>query len=358
MGAGNRGAGPGGPPEAFYAEVITQDLLSDIGFVPTGGTVDVDWGDGSFVTGLSGSITGAPLAPGPVVIKSDNTITRITFDYNAGNGYGNTNLKNIDIVNSSTLTDASFICQNITPLETFSMADGSNITTFEEAFRGCTDLTSFTVVNNDMSSAEEVSSAWKDCSSLTSFPLIEFSSTASPNSWDGGTYFTNAWEGCSSLTLFPAIDFKFGWQFTNLFSGCTGLTSISAINIGDADFWLPAQAIESGVNYEIRTVDGTDYTAVGAPDNNIGTTFLSTGFGGGLGGTGHVYYADASANIGTGIFASCTSLVCIASVNTSNIASDKSVFSNTPLLTSPSAGEQTSIETFPGLDYVNGSPCP
>jgi hypothetical protein len=40
---------------------------------------------------------------------------------------------------------------------------------------------------------------------------------------------------------------------------------------------IAATAMINGTNYVILTVDGTDYTLVGAPNNNIGTVFTKSG---------------------------------------------------------------------------------
>jgi len=46
---------------------------------------------------------------------------------------------------------------------------------------------------------------------------------------------------------------------------------------------INATAITTGMGYRITTVDDTDYTLIGSPDNNIGTDFIATGVGTGTG---------------------------------------------------------------------------
>jgi hypothetical protein len=46
---------------------------------------------------------------------------------------------------------------------------------------------------------------------------------------------------------------------------------------------LPAREIVIGKSYTIESVGTTDFTTIGAADNNIGTTFTATGFGSGTG---------------------------------------------------------------------------
>lgn len=68
---------------------------------------------------------------------------------------------------------------------------------------------------------------------------------------------------------------------------------------------VSSTALVSGVEYEILTVSGADYTTVGAADNNIGTRFTATGTS--AGGTGTVYEVFTSASF-TVVYSSSRSL--------------------------------------------------
>ena len=302
----------GGPPEPFYATVtavtITLGMQINISH-----DCDVDWGDGNFVPETAGLVSIATVLGTNIIIKSDNNVTSILFDR-----LFTQNFKIIDIINSSTLTTCLNMCSSCTTLESFTMADASNVLSFNNAFSWCAALTTFTITNLDasacidftsffysctnlatmpaisMSSAITMVQTWRGCTSLTTMPLLDISSTQGV----GVKTLENAWDGCTSLTSFPLIDFSTYTNFNRTFKG-TAIASLPAIN----------------------TVSGLQFA---------------------------------------GMFENCTSLVCLSTLNTSNATvNPASLFSNTPLLVAPNGTEQTSLATVPpGLDYTNGSACP
>ena len=68
-------------------------------------------------------------------------------------------------------------------------------------------------------------------------------------------------------------------------SGNTTGNSNTAIGRGAMEVSISTNAVDivAGTTYQIYTVGTTDFTAIGAPDNNVGTTFLATGAGTGTG---------------------------------------------------------------------------
>jgi hypothetical protein len=99
-------------------------------------------------------------------------------------------------------------------------------TNLANAWRGASNMTTFTCPFSVTSSVTNFDVAWQDSSSLVSFPLLDFSS---------GTTFTVAWFSCSSLTTFPANMFDttgtlVSSAFTNAWFGCA-LTAQSIENI-------------------------------------------------------------------------------------------------------------------------------
>ena len=117
--------------------------------------------------------------------------------------------------------------RSCTSLTSFPLIDTSSGTNFGNALRNCTSLTSFPLI--DTSSGTNFSYAWRYCTSLTSFPLIDTSS---------GTDFAYSWFNCNSLQDFPAGFFD-NWNpssissgvFNNTWDGCSSLTSQSVENI-------------------------------------------------------------------------------------------------------------------------------
>lgn len=58
---------------------------------------------------------------------------------------------------------------------------------------------------------------------------------------------------------------------------------VSTTGTGTFLYSLPAREIVIGQSYTIESVGTSDFTTIGAADNNIGTTFTATGFGSGTG---------------------------------------------------------------------------
>jgi len=98
--------------------------------------------------------------------------------------------------------------------------DGSStLTTFDHAWHGCSNLTSFPLL--DTGSATNFYAAWNICSNLTSFPLLDTSS---------GTDFGYAWNSCRNLTSFPLLDTSSGTNFDGAWASCFGLASFPLLD--------------------------------------------------------------------------------------------------------------------------------
>lgn len=97
------------------------------------------------------------------------------------------------------------------------------VTSFFQAFDGCSALTSFPLL--DTSAGTQFTYAWRDCSSLTSFPLLDTSA---------GTHFVNSWDHCIGLTSFPLLDTSSGIDFSYAWFECTGLTSFPLLDLSSA----------------------------------------------------------------------------------------------------------------------------
>lgn len=126
----------------------------------------------------------------------------------------------------------------------YTTAKTQNITNFNSAWKNCTSLTAFPLI--DTSKGTTFNSTWSNCNKLTSFPAI--------NTLSGTTFF-GAWSSCRSLSSFPLLDFTTPriWQtlpggdpFRSSFNGCTSLTSFDCkincipsipTNVGFADGW-------------------------------------------------------------------------------------------------------------------------
>jgi len=109
-----------------------------------------------------------------------------------------------------------------------------------------------------VSSGTNFANAWRDCSGLTSFPVLDVSS---------GTNFTGAWRGCFGLTTFPVVDVSIGTDFTGTWFDCSGLTTFPVLDLSSGtdftDAWRYCTALV--------TFDGT--MLAGSPCTNFTNAF-------------------------------------------------------------------------------------
>ena len=190
----------------------------------------------------------------------------------------------------TSFTEAGNQTQNVTvfaeawrgcsALTSFPLINTSSGTTFFATWFGCSSLTSFPLVNTSL--AANLQSAWQDCASLTSFPSINTSScTIFYATWYGcssltsfpllntsaGTTFTFAWYNCSSLTSFPLIDTSSGVSFDSAWRFCSGLTS------------FPLLDTSSGVNFQSAWETCSSLTSFPLLDTSSGTNFQAAWIG-------------------------------------------------------------------------------
>ena len=143
---------------------------------------------------------------------------------------------------------------------------GANLgTVLANAWYGASNMTSFVCAFDVTSGVTSFDTAWRDCTSLTSFSLINTSS---------GVAFLNAWRGCSSLTNFPANMFDttgtlVTTAFQDTWSNCA-LTAQSIENILVSLDTNGASNINLGINGGTNAAKTTwSAAAVTAYDNLI-----------------------------------------------------------------------------------------
>jgi hypothetical protein len=143
---------------------------------------------------------------------------------------GCSSLTTFPLLNTSSGTNFGNAWYNCTSLTSFPLLNTSSGTNFGGAWYNCTNLTSFPLLNT--SSGTSFSNAWRNCINLTSFPLLNTSS---------GTNFSQTWNTCSSLTSFPLLDTSSGTNFSQTWNNCSSLTSFPA-NMFDTTGTLIATA--------------------------------------------------------------------------------------------------------------------
>ena len=168
------------------------------------GTVDyeAEWGDGNVEISTLNTLPHTYAAGDySVVVYSDGVYRPYFFNVTADV----TQITSVAIGSGADLgTILTFAWYGASNMTTFTcpFSVTSSVTSFRQAWRGCTNLTSFPLLNT--SSGTNFDAAWYGCNSLTSFPLIDTSS---------GTNFSFAWYGCTSLTSFPLLDTSSGTSF-------------------------------------------------------------------------------------------------------------------------------------------------
>jgi hypothetical protein len=313
-------------PNGLYAQFTSQNTV-DTCEIFHNASVDIDSGSGFVTYAGSGtasfvpSTTSITLRGTPGSVATEIRLESDTFlNANLNDADNLTNLSNFANNNTLLLTFAANNTSNIglmvnafnnTSLGSFPLIDTSNVVSFDRAWQGC-NFSTFPLI--DTSAASQFDSAWKDCSNLTSFPAIDTSNA---------TNLRQAWQDCSGITSFPALNTANVTNFQDTWEGCSSMTSIGAMNVS------------SGQNFDRTFQSCSSLTSM--PDLN---TIAGTSF--------------------TSMFNGCTNLVCLTGIDTTGASSFpiSGMFSNCTSLTAPTAGEQTSLTTTPGLNYTNAGSCP
>ena len=235
--------------------------------LPTTGTgynYDITTSDGQVITGLTSGTTITFPTTGTYDVFISGAFPRFYFN-NGGDKDKLLDIKNFGIyaLGSTNQAGAFDGCSNLV-ISATDIGHFENVTNFSLAWRDCSSLTSFPLINT--SSATDFSSAWVRCSSLTSFPLIDTSS---------GTNFVATWASCSSLTSFPAnaFDTNIATDYTSAFT----TTNLTTQSIDDILVSLVASGVLNGTFNQSRgqAPSATGQTAI-ATLTNRGWTITTT----------------------------------------------------------------------------------
>lgn len=245
-----------------YQFAITGPTTWDIGITTTDGNwslrtgstcnYDVDWGDGQTDTNVSAtgtfvkSHTYASSGSYTVKVKLNSGVFWPRFDYTTGSS--NTEVISLGATPpgwsfGTSLSSAFSTTSSLSSVS--SSLDVSYVTNFLSAWRSCTSLTSFPLINT--SSGVFFGSAWNGCNNLTSFPLINTSS---------GVNFTSAWQNCSALTSFPALNLSNATQLDFAWLGCSALTNFSVTSANKCtNFYVAWYNCSNLVNFPANFFD-------------------------------------------------------------------------------------------------------
>ena len=97
--------------------------------------------------------------------------------------------------------------------------DTSNVTTMNNMFHSCTNLTTIPLLNTI--NVNVMTGMFYSCSSLTAIPLLNTSNVTAMDSM---------FHGCTSLTTIPSLNTINVTLMSRMFAGCTSLTTIPLLN--------------------------------------------------------------------------------------------------------------------------------
>jgi hypothetical protein len=327
-------------------------------------SVSIDWGDGITETytgsAANTTITHTYETAGLYLVS----ITGVFENLKLGNFTGSqasdlaSVLQNSPDWSPTNLTDLYNGCSLITSDSLDDFPDTSLITQFLRAFRDCTSLTSFPLINT--AAGTNFTQAWFGCSSLTSFPLINTAAgTNFSNAWSScasltsfplintaaGTIFTQSWSGCTSLTSFPLINTAAGTNFTQAWFGCSSLTSFPLINTAAgtnfSNAWSSCSSLTSfplintaaGTNFFQAWLGCTSLTSFPLINTAAGTNFTQAWFGCSSLTSFPLINTAAGTNF-FGAFTNCSSLTSFPLINTAAGTSFQSAWTGCVSLTS------------------------
>lgn len=130
------------------------------------------------------------------------------------------NLQVIPLLDTSSATDMDYMFDNCTNLQTVSLLDTSSVTSMSGTFSNCTNLQTIPLLNT--SKVTEMSSTFSNCTNLQTVPLLDTSSVTRM----GGMF-----RGCSNLTSIPLLDTSSASNISGTFSNCPLLSDDSLNNI-------------------------------------------------------------------------------------------------------------------------------
>ena len=337
-------------------EAVTPGTV-DYNFGIAGGTVDIDWGDGTSNTAVSTNTTHTYSSPGYYVV----TISQGTSFFKPDIGLQEISVEHESVEGGGFWSNTmGYAAQDASNLKRWGSVDLGNVTSFVESWANCSSLTSFPVI--DTSSGETFFRAWLLCSSLTNFPLIDTSS---------GTNFGQAWQNCSSLTSFPLIDTSSGTNLGQAWQNCSSLKSFPLINTAAATTLLNAWGDCSNLDNVANAGQATSFPLIDTSNvTDFGAAWRAC--------SSLTSFPLLDTSSGTNFFSSwrqCSSLASFPAIDTSlgtnfSLAWDGNAFSTFPALNFSSATSMgytwngcSNLTEFPALSaaqrfssaMVNGS---
>ena len=332
----------------------------------------IDWGDGgptSSTTTFNDNRAHTYATAGTYTISITGTFPHVSFRYGSGGSTANAQkvIEVIDLGNVGwrSLYRAFISCSNMTSFSLGLASYTQNVLSFQEAWSGCNDLTSFPSISlagldaNKFATSNMINSmyrTWHNCTSLTSFTapvgLDQISPTNNTDVWLNETWyncnnltsfpnivgteniqvFFETWEFCTNLTSFPLIDTSGATRMEEAWKNCSSLTSFPLINTS------------SVTSFKNAWRSCTNLTSFPLIDTSSGLTFYNTW------GSCSSLTSFPAIDLSSAIDLQLTWFVC------SNLTSFPSLASlGTASNFSSTWGNCSSLTSFPLLDFSNAT---
>lgn len=238
------------------------------------------------------------------------------------------NLEQVRILRhrDTTLADLFYQCFKLQNIIEITADTGINVTTINQAFRGCRSLTKIPIF--DTSRVTDMAIAFLDCFSLTEIPLLDTSNVTTMSSMFSScnslvavpllntsnvTTMSSMFSGCSSLVAVPLFDTSKVTNMSAMFNGCSSITIVPLFNTSNV-----ANISNTFQNCNSLTIVPLLDTA------NVTTMFGA--FNGCISLTKVPVFNTANVNTMRNMFQGCASLTTIPLLNTSNVTNMNSMF--------------------------------
>ena len=161
--------------------------------------------------------------------------------------YEDKKLKYAPNIDTSNVTNMSYMFQSCNSLTTVPLYNTSNVTDMNNMFLSCKSLTSVPLF--DTSKVTDMYGMFQACSSIKTVPLFDTSKVVRMQSMFSGcsgltsvpsfntsnvTDMTNMLSGCKSLTSVPLFDTSKVTDMYGMFNGCSRLTTVPSLNTSNS----------------------------------------------------------------------------------------------------------------------------
>jgi hypothetical protein len=177
----------------------------------------VDWGNNAPGDYPAGVVTGTPVSESGDTLSNVKITTAITETTTSITFLSDT-YNSISLLAAKDITDATSMCQDLTTLTSFVWQGECNVQNLTDTWNNCTSLTTFSIA--DTSNVTSFQNTWAG-TAISTFDPMDFSVA---------TNFQGTFRDNTVLTFLPPINSDSGTEFDNIFNNCSGLVCLAEIN--------------------------------------------------------------------------------------------------------------------------------